>query len=500
MSEFRTNWNRLGSILNIDSNVYSTIGKVADSVLGVGSLYVNRIPVHQRSLISQALTAVEDLKGKGIKGVAGDLWSEAKNFLSGVTHDHLLSAVDRALNPHGAPMSMESEKFYSDPLLAPLGGKDKVTSVLGSIVDRVSPRMTTMGPRNYAYDSFKFNSKKALADYNSYNDPYEGRARTLSKSGDFREIVQELRGLGLLTNHKKLTGFEIGSNGDWFIQIYPYPYEKDDVSFYKSIGRNCLTPSLPSYLIPFSAPYSNTGNPNNKIVDDVTRNLLKDYIQPINGDKLLLDNYVAVTKDIFQNSTLFSFSRDLPCLSYDLNIGGLKNESIPLFAGSAIQVPTGMSYNATLNVSILDDVYGSMYNYMIEYINTIYDNRNGSIAPYFAAAFQINLIIMMPGSQIKYKYKFIGVPIEFNARLDGASDGNEARVDVTFGIVGFKKYNNRNSSTSSKMRNENSRSLRGVGSRNGEQYVGNPNGVGYMGNLLDRWEEMQFDNSTLIIT
>lgn len=143
------------------------------------------------------------------------------------------------------------------------------------------------------------------------------------------------------------------------------------------------------------------------------------------------------TYNVLNSGRLFSFS-NLPALSYDLNLGTIKTESIKLFNGSTSEIFMGMNFNATLNVSILDDVYNSMYKYMCKYINCVYDVHTSSIAPYYSAAFEIWLTIFSStGSRITHAFKFIGIPIEFTPRLDGQQDPNECRVDITFGIIGF---------------------------------------------------------------
>ena len=99
----------------------------------------------------------------------------------------------------------------------------------------------------------------------------------------------------------------------------------------------------------------------------------------------------------------------------------------------------GMSYNAMMSISILDDVYGSMKKYMATFINSAYDIVTNSMAPYYAIAFQLELIILRAGGQINYHHKFIGVPTEYTIRHSGSQDTTEeGRVDLTFGIIGYK--------------------------------------------------------------
>lgn len=282
--------------------------------------------------------------------------------------------------------------------------------------------------------------------YDQWSDPYAGEhslgAETLA------EAMDSLTKLGSLSSYSDWAGFELGSDHQWKIELYPYQSVTEEGK--PDENRCCVTPLLPSYYLPnfwtktdeIQSTYdeygvgggalSNLGISSkhsrlvNRATADVFRNLAKRV--DINENDLLT---------AANHGSLFSFSRNLPVLSYDLNIGTLKTDSLKLFNGSSSEIFAGFQFNTTMNMSILDDVYGSMNKYFLNYIRCAYNMYDNSLAPYYNCSFEIILTVYRSGGQIKYKYRLIGIPIEFTPRFSGQQDPNESRVDITFAIIGF---------------------------------------------------------------
>lgn len=323
-------------------------------------------------------------------------------------------------------------------------------------------------------------SGPAYNEYTRYDDP-------LSNSESFTDIqsyLQRLNQEGLLTGYKDYAGFEIGSNHDWMIKIYPYPHDEADKQKFNALGRFTCVPPLPYYGLPnmwylhdditdirrnaiindsssskswspfkggkskFSKAAAAIGNS----VANSAKHWLEDrYNGLVNGDtknditanQIFTDEF-DVTKQIDRAGVGYvSFGEYCPALSYDLNYGSPKTEDVRLFNGSSMQVIHGMQYNITLNVSILDDVYHSMQKYMNQYYNCIYDLGGSSMAPYYACAFDIRLYVFRSGKQINHAIKLIGIPIDYPIKLEGSQDPNESRVDITFSIIGAGLMPNR---------------------------------------------------------
>lgn len=333
-------------------------------------------------------------------------------------------------------------------------------------------------------------------DYAVLDDPYRTQDELLiDNTLTYESAIDSLVENKLLSGYKDYAGFEMGSNHQWKIELYPYPHEYEDVIKYENqLNRFPCTPGLPFYYlpnlwketkevktsvkvedkpIPFGGLQYKTinddgseGKQKNEFGLDVSKshiisgcnddqgpipepggNLIdkaKDLVNSaVSSYKKSLSGSTDVSgggKESFDDASIFSFSTNCPVLSYDFSLGTVKTESLPLFNGSQSEVFAGMQYNSILNMSILDDVYGSMFKYMMTYINCCYDVHTHSLAPYYNCAFQINLTILRPGGQINHMYKFIGVPIEYTPRLDGSQDANECRIDITFGIIGFIPY------------------------------------------------------------
>lgn len=309
--------------------------------------------------------------------------------------------------------------------------------------------------------------------YTYYNNPITG---IRDPKDSLYNYLSNLNNEGLLTGYKTFAGFEIGSNHQWMIKIYPYPHDVTDKQTFTDLGRFTCVPPLPYYGLPnmwrglddisdnrnatlstvnvvgkakskltFKSAISKAAKAVAKSVTTSAKNWATDkYKALVEGN---YDN--DITKD--QSSTTaydrqfrldrtgihyISFGEYCPALSYDLNMGSPRTEDIKLFNGSSMQVMHGMQYNMTLNVSILDDVYHSMQKYMNQYYNCVYDLGGSAMAPYYACAFDIRLYIFRSGYQINHALKLIGIPIDYPIKHEGSQDPDESRVDITFSIIG----------------------------------------------------------------
>lgn len=280
------------------------------------------------------------------------------------------------------------------------------------------------GSQDMSFTDQKLDDMASPSAYNEVSDPYNILEKNrVPGYATLSDAVQALQENGWVTMYKDLSGFEMGSNHDWRVEIYPYPHEPQHKRLYQQLGRKSVTPQLPEYNLP-----------NVWAVDRRE--------QTVGGYELRTPPYVTV--DGYDGSMWgngfkkFSFSRDCPVLSYDLTLGSMRTMSLPLFNGSSSEVFAGMTYNATMSVSILDDIYNSMFKYMSNYVNCAYDVKSNSLAPYYNCAFQINLLIFRAaGKVLNHAFKFIGVPIEFTPRFEGTQGPQENIVSVSFGIIGF---------------------------------------------------------------
>lgn len=299
----------------------------------------------------------------------------------------------------------------------------------------------SMPARKILYNTLKVKEDKKL-DYLKFYDPFS----TIDPGSpqNIGSMLGWLRDAGYLNGYSDFAGFEIGTDNQWRIQIYPYPHEDVDIDMFNSLGRKSCVPGLPYYYLP------------NYWIDTPIRSkgYTKNYSGPLDMDgtvrEVITNNLVSMPKasakgtnvDPYYNSyentgALFSYSDYTPVLNYDLNFGTVKTDSLKLFNGSVSEIFLGMNYNITMNMSILDDAYSSMQKYMQYYINCVYDLHSQGLAAYYSCAFQINLIIFRSGYQVKNAFKLIGVPIEYTPRFSGTQDANEARIDITFGIIGL---------------------------------------------------------------
>lgn len=365
--------------------------------------------------------------------------------IDALTGDYLKKEFEKGRYPFKLPNSMDNDKaanIYSNY------DESGPTSIWGAVKKAVTTYLAGDNTGNNARDIIynkqmvNLNVKRLESQYLMVNDPYDGQFSIGAST--FSEAIEALKGGGYLAGYQDYAGFEIGSNHQWKIEIYPYPHEYDDIENYSTLGRKSCTPPLPVYFLPNlwkekdsieSCLPKSTGL-SGQLLNDLTNDVCKDIVKqvvPIMDDVTSPD----VAAEIAKNNVMFSFSRNTPVLSYDLNFGTIKTESLKLFNGNSVEIFAGMNYNATMNMSILDDIYCSMYKYMMLYINSVYDIKTHSMAPYYNCAFQINLKIFRSGGQVNHSFKFIGIPIEFTPRFDGQQEPNEARVDITFGIIGF---------------------------------------------------------------
>jgi len=345
------------------------------------------------------------------------------------------------------PKSSEAWTIYETS-----GGNSFLGKLVSTLKDYAGVGTGDKGKRagDVIYNQAKLSSDPRSADYLKFSDPYlGGNAKDISMGQNTIAAVQKfLSDAGYMAGYKDYAGFELGSNHLWKIELYPYEGPH---------GHTC-TPPLPAYYLPALWSSENefkSIRPNNGILKNIL-NFKWDYqtqkivsrLTPVEMEEDGLATSVADKLiNLFKKSSesgrsygefrQFSFSKNCPVISYDLNFGTMRTEAQQLFNGSAIELFSGMQYNATLNLSILDDIYQSMHKYWTHYINSIYDINTHSIAPYYNMAFEIVLTIFRSNYKINQKYRFIAVPIEYTPRLDGQSDPSEARIDMTFGIIGL---------------------------------------------------------------
>jgi len=321
--------------------------------------------------------------------------------------------------------------------------KNIATDIAKNVLGATDGDTELIPAKQILYNTLKLKENNLIKNkYFNFTDPYS--LTEVDKNIDTIGKMQGwLKEYGYLSGYNDLAGFEIGSDHQWRIQIYPYPHEEIDIEAFGRMGRTSCTPGLPYYYLP------NFWDTNKLRITGSTKDYKHDFDFLGESRKLETDHYVtapiAATKPndvdayhLDENlGSLFSYSDYTPVLNYDLNIGTLKTESLRLFNGSQVEIFAGMTYNVTMNMSILDDAYGSMYKYMQYYINCVYDMQEQGLAAYYSCAFQINLIIFRSAYKIKHEFKLIGVPIEYTPRLSGSQDANESRIDITFGIIGF---------------------------------------------------------------
>jgi hypothetical protein len=269
--------------------------------------------------------------------------------------------------------------------------------------------------------------------YGNRADPYN-EAKTIEKNKriSLNDVIENIRSSGLESDYHMMSGFEIGSNHDWIIRLSPY---------YSPIaGRYTCTPPLPCYQLPRNAIMqhdSENGLTSKGWYDQLKKGVTEKVYARVH-DRLKSNGYsVSDHETIDDNNNYFSFGYDCPCLTYNFNIGTIRSDQLKLWNGDTIDTFNGMNYHMTLNMSILDDIYGSMNKYLMSYINACYDSVGGSMAPYWASLFVIDLIIFRTGKQINWRFKLIGSPIEWSPSLTGENSPNESRVDITFSIVGL---------------------------------------------------------------
>lgn len=425
-------------------------GKILGGVNGK----VNDQDADTSKLISGIINGVSDKKEKE-KGVEGN--PDKKEFEKGRT-------------PFSLPKSNEGDKIMK--IYESLGSSDVGKKNIGNLADYAKDnvsRTSSIGSkgvldRTAPVDKKSKQWKRVASDYFAYNDPYSSSS-VVHEFSTFNEAVQDLRSRGLLSSYRDIAGFEMGSDHMWKIRILPYPYEEDDVEVFKSLGRTSVVPPLPVYRLPNywkeTDKTSSGGTVQERLTSEASGILGSDgkakklsinipslldgvpLINDIKDNGLISGINNAASSEgksgEIKNGKIFSFSHNPPVLSYDITLGTIRADSLRLFNGSSSEVMAGMSYNAMMSMSILDDVYGSMKKYMASFINAAYDINTNSMAPYYSIAFQIELIILRAGGQINYHHKFIGVPIEYTVRHSGSQETTEeSRVDLNFGIIGYK--------------------------------------------------------------
>ena len=374
---------------------------------------------------------------------------EVNKLINKLTEDAFKKEFEKGRTPFKLPKSKEYEKLvrlYETKKKPPKTPKSLLETIKDRVIDEMTGTIDKYGTEGYKVlenkaeiDRGVSHWKRVESDYFNFNDPYESSIYKFEENSTFENVISKLNSEGFLSSYRDFSGFEMGSDHLWSIKLLPYPYDDDDVQAFKEMGRKSITPPLPCYVLPNmwrETRVTTSSAEHDGIRSKVIQIGRKWIAKALDVEEGSIPEETIV--DELSNAVPFSFSHNTPVLSYDLTLGSMKPESLRLFNGGSSEFFAGMSYNAVMSMSILDDVYGSMKKYMNTYINAAYDIDTHSLAPYYSMAFQIELTILRAGGQINHRHKFIGVPFEYTPRFDGSQDSNETRIDLTFGIIGYK--------------------------------------------------------------
>ena len=356
---------------------------------------------------------LNSLKSKyGLK--SGSLSGLLQSKLSPDTVDNtILDSITKVMTENGIPSQL---KYHPKSTSIYQGGG-------------ISSAVKTALARDVLYgDAVLVNTGDIPSLYGRLEDPFKEYRDNRTKKLTLNNILDHLRSQDLLQDYHSINGFEMGSNHDWIVRISPY--------YSNTPGRYTLTPPLPCYRIPKGTtrvkglPSDKWYGLESKITNHVYTTLANDL--GVNGLDLAKAN---------EEDDLFSFGFNCPALVYNFNIGAVRSDSMRLWNGESADYFNGYQYQSSFNVSILDDIYGSMQKYMQSYVNACYMPGDNELAPYWASAFLIDIIIFRAGKQINWRYKLIGSPIEWSPTYSGGEGANELRVDITFGIIGMIQPN-----------------------------------------------------------
>jgi len=222
--------------------------------------------------------------------------------------------------------------------------------------------------------------------YRAIHDPYDG-VTSISTLSDLKKYLADG---GFNFGYKRWAGFEIGTDHLWDIKMKPFHYAE---------GVESVFGEFPIYEIP-------------RVGD--------------NGE-------------VYAGT--FDFGEYLPAIAYTLNFGSQIMKSIPLFNGSNMQMPIGFAYDVVMTLEIVDDVYHSMKNYIVQSLNSIYNIEDNEVTPFQQAAWEIDLTIYRSGFEKSYRAKLIGCPINYHLSYEGQNDPNGSQVHLELGIVGIRRPN-----------------------------------------------------------
>lgn len=280
----------------------------------------------------------------------------------------------------------------------------------------LDPEKSRINPENIiranSYQNYR-NSKDFTLAYGSlYGGPFSGSvAYSDEANSEIYSVSSFETTTGIRTGYRNWYGFEPGSDHLWVVQLYPYKgpgtgnVPGPDLRTV-SPTQKTYTPDLPSYYLP-EILFSGHADMNKGITDDQNPKWRE-----------------------------FSFSDDLPCLSYNLQYGSMQSKQVGLFNGSSFNMPMGFSYNLNFGMDILDDRTDSFRKYMNSYINATYSESKGAIARYDQSAFLIRLTILESEFKVKHEFRLIGVPINYTPQYDGNSSPDLNTVHIDFSIVG----------------------------------------------------------------
>lgn len=421
----------LSSLLgDINEKIPDNVGKAYDKTLGVGSWVISGIADYKRwtednfARIKNQIDRYFNFKRDPAKALwladmllredpvkipeymSSDDWNMLQKIIGFFKGEKYVP---------GEPSVAHPELYESDSTISVPDEFSSSTRVLdGYATDesdgtQVKDRLLTGSTYDKLTDNADYADKMSedgdVSYYTNLVSVYGDSKLVKSPKDAVRWAVEEL---GISSGYSELAGFEPGSDHQWSIQLYPYngPGRDNIGEIYSDFS---LVPALPEYELP-------------KVIS-----------KPITEG--------AKASDYYGNSR-FSFGKQCPCLSYNLSFGNQETKDISLFNNSKIQIPLGFSYNINLQLSIIDDVHGSMKKYMNKYFNMIYSLRDASLARYDMAAFVIRLVILKPGYKTKWDFKFIGVPYNYTPQFEGSEDANPSTISIDFSIVGMVQPTN----------------------------------------------------------
>jgi hypothetical protein len=124
----------------------------------------------------------------------------------------------------------------------------------------------------------------------------------------------------------------------------------------------------------------------------------------------------------------------LPASTFTLTDNATSSESLDMFVGSSINIPTNVKLEKSLSITLYEDSTYSVKNWLGKYKSFMFDDYR--VMPYKNSCSKITIWILDYSKNALYIKRYYGYPINIDMSITGEESASPMSIPLEFAIVG----------------------------------------------------------------